>query len=90
MDKLPVHRSNKVKEECVRLDIMIIFNVSYFPAGNPIEAVFSKVKAVFCRRRTNCLVNKTGFNFEKEITASFNSISADHCGACVRKSYFLL
>lgn len=71
MDRLPVHRSNQVKECCDELNIARIFNVSYSPETNAIEAVFSKVKAIFCRRRTNCLVNKTGFNFDREITASF-------------------
>ena len=90
MDRLPVHRSNQVKECCAELNITRIFNASYSPETNAIEAVFSKVKAMFCRRRTNCLVNRLGFNFDRELTASFSSISAAHCAACVRKSYFLL
>ena len=35
-------------------------------------------------------MNKTGFNFDREIKSVFKQIKVDHCGACVRKSIFLL
>ena len=47
MDQLRVHKSRDVQPEYNRLDITPIFNVGYSPELNPIEAVFSKVKAVF-------------------------------------------
>ena len=47
-----------------------IFNVSYSPEFNPIEAVFSKVKAHFSLNRLNCLVNKIGFNTDNAIKAA--------------------
>jgi transposase len=90
MDNLAVHRAIKVKEWYQTLNITTIMNVSYSPAFNPIESVFSKVKALFNRRRLNNLVNRTGFNFDNEIKAAFRQVKADHCGACVRKSRFLL
>ena len=90
MDQLRVHKSRDVQPEYERLDITPIYNVGYSPELNPIEAVFSKVKAVFCRERLNNLVNKTGFNFERTITAAFKSITVEHCAACVRKSRHLL
>ena len=90
MDRLNVHRSTKVKPLYAQLNISPIYNVAYSPATNPIEAVFSKVKAVFCRQRANCLVNKLGFNFDKEIRDALRTITTDHCSACVRKSLFLL
>jgi len=90
MDQLRVHKSRDVQSEYDRLDITPIFNVGYSPELNPIEAVFSKVKAVFCRERLNSLVNKVGFNFERSITAAFKSVTAEHCAACVRKSRHLL
>ena len=67
-----------------------IWNVSYSPEFNPIEAVFSKVKREFNSQRLNNLVNKTGFNVDKAIEAAFGTITADHCAACVQKSLFLL
>ena len=44
MDRLPVHKSKDVKEWWEKLNIKPVFNVSYSPEFNPIEAVFSKVK----------------------------------------------
>ena len=67
-----------------------MFNVGYSPEFNPIEAVFSKVKARFNSQRLNCLVNKIGFNADKEIIAAFKAITKEHCSACVRKSRHLL
>ena len=90
MDQLPVHKSRDVQPEYSRLDITPVYNVGYSPELNPIEAVFSKVKAVFSRARLNNLVNKTGFNFDRAITAAFGSVTLEHCAACVRKSRHLL
>ena len=90
MDQLRVHKSRDVQPEYDRLDITPVYNVGYSPELNPIEAVFSKVKAVFCRGRLNSLVNKTGFNFDRAITAAFRSVTPEHCAACVRKSRHLL
>ena len=90
MDRLAVHKSKEVKELWNKFNIKPIFNVSYSPEFNPIEAVFSKVKAQFNQQRLNNLVNKTGFNANKEIESAFKAITVDHCAACVRKSLFLL
>ncbi len=90
MDNLTVHKSNKAKDVYQKFNIRPIWNVAYSPEFNPIEAVFSKVKATFSRRRLNFLVNKTGFNIDREIKTSFKQITTDHCAACVRKSLFLL
>jgi len=79
-----------VKPWYQKLNIRIIFNVSYSPEFNPIEAVFSKVKARFNHKRLNNLVNKIGFNSDREIEQAFNAITTDHCASCVRKSFFLL
>ena len=57
------------------LNIVPIYNVAYSPALNPIESVFSKVKAVFNNSRLNHLVNKTGFNASREIEQAFKTVS---------------
>ena len=90
MDNLAVHKSREVLPWYERLDITPVYSVAYSPEFNPIEAVFSKVKAIFNRRRLNCLVNKIGFNADNTIALSFNAISKDHCISCVRKSWHLL
>ena len=65
MDNLQVHRATTVKPWWEKLEITPLWNVSYSPEFNGIEAVFSKVKRSFCRERLNCLVNKIGFNVER-------------------------
>ena len=85
-----MHKSNEVKPFYEKLNIMPIFNVAYSPELNPIEAVFSKVKAIFNRNRLNCLVNKIGFNADNQIKKSFSEVTTEHCAKCVRKSRELL
>ena len=46
MDNLYVHKSRAAREHFEKLNIEPIWNVSYSPEFNPIEAVFSKVKAI--------------------------------------------
>ena len=89
-DQLNVHRSKDVKPWYDKLNIKPVFNISYSPEFNPIEAVFSKVKGLFTHKRLNNLVNKIGFNSDREIEQAFSAITVDHCSACVRKSLFLL
>ena len=72
------------------LNITPVLNIAYSPQYNPIEAVFSKVKAIFNQRRLHCLVNKIGFNADTTIQIAFKAISLDHCAACIRKSRHLL
>ena len=90
MDQLAVHKSKEVKEFYARSNILPIFNVGYSPEYNPIEAVFSKLKSLFNHKRLNNLVNKTGFNVDREIEEAFKAITIDHCASCVRKSFHLL
>jgi transposase len=89
-DQLNVHRSKDVKPWYEKLNIKPVFNVAYSPEYNPIEAIFSKVKAVYNHKRLNNLVNKVGFNSDREIELAFKAITVDHCAACVRKSLYLL
>ena len=90
MDQLNVHKANRVKEWYDKLDILPVYNVSYSPELNPIEACFSKVKAIFNRQRLNCLVRKIGFNMDETIRTALCAVDVSHCAACVRKSRELL
>ena len=71
MDNLYVHKSRAAREHFEKLNIEPIWNVSYSPEFNPIEAVFSKVKAIFRRKRLNALVRKIRFNTSKNIIYAF-------------------
>ena len=90
MDNASIHKSKDVKPLYEDLNIKTVFNVPYSPDFNPIEAVFSKVKRVFNDSRLNNLVNKRGFNMDREIKHAFREIKADHCSACVQRSFNLL
>ena len=90
MDQLSVHRAIAVKPTYQKLDILPVYNVSYSPQFNPIEAVFSKLKAHFSRQRLHNLVNKLGFNADRQIKTALTKITQRHCAACARKSFHLL
>ena len=85
-----MHKSKDIQPLYVQLKITPIYNVGYSPEFNPIEAVFSRVKAFFNQRRLKCLVNKTDFNSDEIIRLAFKRVPKDHCAACVRKSRHLL
>ena len=86
MDQLKVHKAVDAKPYFTSLNILPIWNVSYSPEFNPIEAVFSKVKAIFNRRRLNHLVRKLPFDTNETIKMAFSAVTRDHCVACVKKS----
>ena len=90
MDQLRVHKARTMWPVYHELNVMPVFNVGYSPQFNPIEAVFSKVKAIFCRERLHNLVNKLGFNMDRTIRRALDAITRDHCRACIRKSSHLL
>ena len=85
-----MHKSREVKPFYEKLNITPILNVGYSFQFNPIEAVFSKVKAVFGRDRLNSLVRRIGYNMDKGIKDAFKTITKEHCCKCVRKSFHLL
>ena len=58
MDNLPLHKANLVQEQYPAFDIRPLWNVPWAPEFNPVEAVFSKVKAIFNCKRLICFVNK--------------------------------
>ena len=47
MDNLPAHKNDKVRTEMRRLGFRCLWNVAYAPQYNPIELVFSQLKASF-------------------------------------------
>ena len=71
MDGASIHKDREVKKDFIELNVTPILNVAYSPEFNPIEAVFSKVKRIYCNRRLNHLVNKVFFNVEREIKHAF-------------------
>ena len=62
MDNLSVHRSRKVTEYMDRLGFKYIFNAPYCPQFNPIEMVFSMMKAKYKKIRADDLINNLKTN----------------------------
>ena len=69
-----MHKSKEAKPYFEKLNIEPIWNVRYSPEFNPIEAIFSKVKAIFNRRRLNQLVRKRPFDANDTIKVAFKAI----------------
>ena len=57
LDNLRVHHTKGVKAFCAERDVELIFNVPYYPDGNPIETIFSKVKRIFKSYKAQDVVN---------------------------------
>ena len=51
MDNLAVHRSNVIRDRLNELGIAFVYNAPYSPEFNPIETVFSFVKANIKKKR---------------------------------------
>ena len=60
---------------CEDLDIVLIFNKSYEPEANPIEAVFSIVKNAYKRSRLSFEANDQDYDQFTLIDQSFTSVS---------------
>ena len=89
-DNLSVHKSRVVSRVYEELDMKPVYNIPYSPEFNPIEAVFSQVKAVYRRERLHYLVNQIPFNQEDAIDRAFSKIKREHCKRCAKKSLNLL
>ena len=79
LDNLAVHHSKQVAEEAAKLDFDLIFTPPYSPDLNSIEFVFSKVKNLFRRLKTESVVNGKKVQTGKLIDESFASITVDDC-----------
>ena len=79
MDNLRVHHTIRVREFCKLHDISIIFNVPYFPDGNPIELIFAKVKRQFKSMKTNEIANGKCSNTRLLIDKSFSAVTKEEC-----------
>ena len=90
IDNLHAHKHENTYAIYQELNITPIFNVGYSPQFNPIESVFSRPKARYCRVRLPHAVNKTEFKRNEEIRKALQAIKPAHCDACIRKSYHLL
>ena len=74
LDNLSVHHTLQVKDECIRLDIPLVFNCAYEPNYQPIESVFSIVKNNYKRAKVAFEVNDEDYDQGEIIDQAFRSI----------------
>ena len=58
MDNFSAHKTTNVLQKMEELEIPSIYNVPYQPDLNPTEAIFSKIKNYYKRKKLNLLVNE--------------------------------
>ena len=75
MDNLRSHKTDSVKALYKLLNITALYNVPYFPTGNPAEGCFSIVKSHFKRKRLEHLVNDVPFEPVRHITEAFDQVT---------------
>ena len=83
MDNLPAHRSEKAREEMVRLGFRAILNIPYIPKYNPIEFTFSKVKERFRRLRARKLAGLSQDSHRSMIEQAFKSLRKKDIVNCI-------
>lgn len=89
MDNLRVHHTKVVKEFCKERDIMIIFNVPYYPDGNPIETIFSKVKGLFKSMKAQEVVKGLKTPTHVLVDRAFGQVTTEHCQNVISRSLCL-
>ena len=86
MDNLRSHKTESVKALYKQLNITALFNVPYFPTGNPAEGCFSIVKSYFKRKRLEHLVNDAPFEPCRHIHEAFERVTPQHVANFCRHS----
>ena len=75
LDQASIHKAKDVRPFYSLYEMAPVFNIGYSPMFNPIEAVFSKVKAYFNAQRMHHLVNKTPFDTKRTIKDAFERVT---------------
>ena len=79
-----------MRDEYAIYGITPILNIAASPEFNPIETVFSKVKAHFRRARLNALANDVPWDMDEEVLHAFHVVTPELVQACFKRSYYLL
>ena len=90
MDNLNAHRNKEVRALMSALKITPIYNISYSPDFNCIEAVFAQVKRKFNKARLNHLVQEKEFDMFANIKKAFQVITPQLVQACEKRSVSIL
>lgn len=78
IDNLQSHRSPEVKVLAEELDIRLVYNKSHSFQYQPIEMVFSEVKAWYKKIKLNHLARGLEFDKERAIKQAFDRVPLQH------------
>ena len=90
MDNLSVHTSDRAKDAMREHGFRWIYNVPYSPEYNPIEFVFSQVKANFRKLRAKKFMGLTTDSHEALVAKAFQQIKKGNVVKCIDHSLKLL
>ena len=82
LDNASIHHAKIVKNCVSETSNRLLFNVPYSPEFNPIEKIFSKIKAII-RNKNN---NNNEQNLLKNICSAFKKITKTNLDNCFKKS----
>jgi len=85
MDNATIHNSKVVKAFMAERGLAGIFNVAYSPQYNPIEIVWSQVKAGFKKAKLELLAQGVAINYDRLAIQSLLSVDPSKISSICRK-----
>jgi transposase len=83
MDNMRVHHSRLAKEMYEKLKLVPLFNIAYSPQFNPIECVFSMMKANYKRMFLKSLIDVKRPNARRLIEEAIRVLEIDKIRRCI-------
>ena len=83
MDNMRVHHSGVSKQAYESLKIIPVFNIAYSPQFNPIESVFSMVKAKYKKLLLKTLIDKKRPKPKQLIIEAIGSLEIEKIRKCI-------
>ena len=87
MDSLPVHKTRKVKSVMEELDMNPIMAPIYSPEYNPIELVFSQMKAIMKRYRLQDMATDRRRSFKELLPKVMRQLKIKNIDNCIQHVY---
>ena len=89
LDRLAVHKTAEVREECEKMNVELMLAPFYAPNYNPIEFLFSKLKAVVKKMRLHDMLLNRQRPFEELIPLAVRELKTEEVNNCIRHVYKL-
>ena len=83
MDSLSVHKSEAARKAYDKLDIEPLFAPIYSPDYNPIEMMFSKLKALVKRLRLQDMVKMRQRRFDELLPIVVKELKVEEIDSCI-------